>query len=149
MRAKTVNETIAFQRYRDPKTALGFNIRREIIEREQEKMNKISSNFEKGYLITLESTEEEIKRFEKDCVNLKKYYLSSGVIPLLLRGVKASYVACIAAKNPEWGSGDLPYNDFKWYTIDEPDKGYSPYDIIHNKEKLKEEIKKAKINKDI
>jgi hypothetical protein len=115
--------------------------RQNIIARELTFLNmpRVSGSFKADYILTKDSSEEEIEKFRKDSYQLGKLNLSPGMIPLLIKGVRSGYVACISVAKPTYGNGVVPTNYFYWYTID--GGCYDPEDIYAMQNEIENALK--------
>ena len=129
-----VKEGLNFERGMDPKIAMGIGNQNELIRQKHIAQAKIELNkpqengmFKPDYIISRDSTKEEIYQFIADCKNLKKD-LSRGVISLLIKGLENGFVTVIECKKPKYGNGSVPKNYFYWRTVE--NGIYDPGDIF-------------------
>jgi ankyrin repeat protein len=148
---RTVRESLLekFVEDSDPVADMGIGnkdekSRQSIVKREKDLANPydrtVDGGFHANYVLTQESSNAKISQFRKDIATLRRQ-ISPGMLPLLLKGLKAGYVAAISVMKPR-DSEDFGY--FYWYTIE--DGVYDPGDIVVMQDEINEYIEQKKKN---
>ena len=106
----------------------------------KEEIQLLTEQSKKEYTLTLKSNDSKIKEFLKDIQSYQKKYISPGMIPLLIKALKAGIVTIDVGQTLWFDSG----KKYRYFYFNFKNGVYDPEDIIVMKNNLEKALSQLK-----